>query len=260
MTWARLIRLPLLILVVALGVTWMVWDHEHHAARAELRSRFDFSLRETVSRVEQRLAAHEQMLRGVQGLFAATGAMNRDYFRDYVASLQLDANFSGVQAIGVTEWVPASRKEAHVAAMRRLGFTDYAIEPAGQRDHYAPIIQREPYIGRNRTAPGFDPWSEPVRRQAMEKARDSGMAAISGKVRLAIDREADAQPGFVMYLPIYTPGRPTDDVAQRRDHLRGWVYASFRMNDLMASLYGEQAPGLALAIHDGVELTAATLL
>jgi diguanylate cyclase (GGDEF)-like protein len=259
-TVARSFLLPWLILATALAVTWLVWDHERQAARKELQSQFDFALREAVSRVEQRMAAHEQMLRGVQGLFAATGAMDRAAFRDYVDALQLDANFAGIQAIGIAERVPAERKDAHVAAMRRLGFVGYAIEPSGEREMYAPIIQREPYIGRNRAPPGFDPWSDPARRHAMEKARDSGMAALSGKVRLAVDTEVDASPGFVMYLPIFARGQPRDSVAQRRTHLVGWVFASFRMNDLMASLYGKQAPGLAFAVYDGVEPSDRALL
>jgi hypothetical protein len=34
------------------------------------------------------------------------------------------------------------------------------------------------------------------------------MATISGKVRLAVDPEANARPGFIMYLPIYERGQP----------------------------------------------------
>ncbi|MGA7813112.1 CHASE domain-containing protein, partial [Caballeronia sp.] len=260
MTWARLILLPLLILSAALGVTWVVWDHERQAARNELLSQFNFSMGDAASRVEQRMAAYEQTLRGAQALFAATGAMDRDNFRDYVDALNLDANFSGIQAIGVVTWIPSTSKDAHVAAMHQYGFVDYIIRPAGSRENYAPIVQREPYIGRNQAPLGFDAWADPVRRLAMEKARDSGMAAISGKVKLAVDSEADAQPGFIMYLPIYTRGQPLNSVAQRRAHLVGWVYASFRMSDVIASLYGEQSPGLALAIYDGVEPSAAALL
>jgi len=259
-TWARLVLLPLLILSAALGVTWIVWDHERQAARNELLSQFNFSMGDAVSRVEQRMATYELMLRGVQGLFAATGTLDREDFRDYVGTLNLDANFSGVQAIGIAQWVPAEQEHAHVAAMRRLGFVDYAVQPAGVRDGYAPIVQREPYIGRNRSTLGFDAWADPVRRLAMEKARDSGMAAISGKVRLAVDSETDARPGFIMYLPIYARGQRQDSIAQRRAHLLGWVYASFRMHDVIASLYGEQPPGLSLALYDGVEPSPATLL
>jgi len=260
MSAARLILLPLLVFVVALGVTWLAWDHERQARRKELHSQFDFSLRETVSRIEQRMAAYEQMLRGVQGMFAATGAMERDSLRDYVGTLQLDANFSGVQAIGFAEHVPAARMDSHLAAMHAQGFHDYRIQPEGLRENYAPVVQREPYVARNRIGFGFDPWSDPVRRRALELARDSGKTAISGKVTLAVDSEAEARPGFVMYLPVYARGAAHDSVAQRRAQLVGWVFASFRMNDLMAGLYGEQPEGLAFAIYDGVEPSDAALL
>lgn len=260
MTAARLLLLPWLILIAGLGVTWMAWNHEREATRKELHSQFDFSLRDAVSRVEQRMSAYEQMLRGVQGLFAATDMMDRATFRDYVGALQFDANFSGIQAIGIAEHVTAGRKNAHVDAMRRLGFFDYAITPDGLRESYAPVIQREPYVGPNQIGPGFDAWNDPVRRLAMAQARDSGMATISGKVRLTVDAEAEVSPGFIMYLPIYARGQPHDSVTQRREHLVGWVFSSFRIKDLMASLYGEQSPGLAFAIYDGVEPSDAALL
>jgi diguanylate cyclase (GGDEF)-like protein/PAS domain S-box-containing protein len=186
--------------------------------------------------------------------------MDRDNFHDYVSALNLDANFSGIEAIGVAKWVPAARKDVHVAAMQEDGFADYAVRPAGQRADYAPIIEREPYIDGKRSPLGFDPWAEPSRRRAMEKARDSGMVTISGKVRLAVDTQPDAQPGFIMYLPIYARGAARDSVAERRAHLLGWVYASFRMHDVIASLYGELPPGLSLAVYDGVEPSAAALL
>jgi diguanylate cyclase (GGDEF)-like protein/PAS domain S-box-containing protein len=259
-SWARLVLLPLLVLSASLSVTWTLWDHERQAARHELLTQFDFSLGDAVSRIEQRMGTYELLLRGVQSLFAATGEVDRERFHDYVGTLDLDANFSGIQAIGMVAWVPATQKDGHVDAMRRQGLPDYTIQPAGSRGDYAPIIQREPYIGLNRAAPGFDAWTEPVRRRAMEQARDSGMATISGKVRLSVDTEANARPGFIMYLPIYARGQPQDSVAQRRAHLVGWVYASFRMHDVIASLYGEQPPGLTIAIYDGVEPSAAALL
>ena len=260
MIFTRLILLPWLILAAGFGVTWTAWNHEQQVARNALLSQFNFALSDSVGRIEQRMASYEQMLRGAQGLFAATGTRDRGSFRDYVAALNLDANFSGVQTIGVIDWVPAMHKEAHIADMRRLGFADYAIDPGGRRDDYAPIIQREPSMSVNNAPLGFDTWSAPVRRVAMERARDSGMVTISGKTRLVIDPGTDSRPSFLMYLPIYARGQPQSNIAQRRAHLTGWVYASFRMRDVVASLYGEQTPGLAFAIYDGVEPSAAALL
>ena len=86
------------------------------------------------------------------------------------------------------------------------------------------------------------------------------MAAISGKVRLRVDTEANAPPGFIMYLPVYAQGKPHNSVEERRAHLIGWVFAGFRMNDFMASLYGNQSPGLALAMYDDTEPNDAALI
>ncbi|RFU47681.1 EAL domain-containing protein [Paraburkholderia sp. DHOC27] len=260
MNWPRLILLPLLVLCASLGVTWAVWDHERIAARNELQTQFDYLLGDAVGRVEQRMGTYELLLRGVQSLFTTTGGMDRERFRGYVNTLDLDANFSGIQAIGVEQWVPAAQVAAHVDAMRKQGEPGYAIRPPGPRDDYAPVIQREPNIGLNRAALGFDGWADPVRRRAMEQARDSGMATISGKVRLSVDTAPVAHPGFVMYLPIYAQHQPQDTVEQRRAHLVGWVYASFRMRDVIASLYGEEPPGLTLAMFDGVGNAESSLL
>jgi len=247
-------QLPWLILAVMLCTTWFAWDHERQVARKSMHSQFDFALRETVSRIEQRVQGYEQMLRGVQSLFATTHWRKRAALHDYVDALQLDANFSGAQTIGLVEWVPEHRRAEHLAAMRSVGFSDYALAPPGVREVYAPVVQREPYVGRNRAPLGNDTWYDPVRRAALEQARDSGMAAISGKVTLRVDAGGDAAPpGFIMYLPVYAPDSLHENLQQRRESLVGWVYASFQMKEFLASLYGSQPPGLELTMFDGTD-------
>jgi len=256
----RLILLPLLILAAGLGVTWAVWDHDQQASRHEVRSQFNFALGDAVGRIEQRMATYEQMLRGVHGMFAVSGTLDRDQFHDYLKAINLDANLSGVQAVGVVKWVPAADRDAHVAALGGTGVAGYSIHPGGRREAYAPIVQREPPADGDPPVLGFDTWFNPERRLALQRSRDSGSAIVSGKVQLAVDTRGDEEPGFVMYLPVYRRGLPQETAAQRRDSLVGWVYASFRMREVIASLYGEQPPGISLALYDGVEPSATALL
>lgn len=49
-------------------------------------------------------------------------------------------------------------------------------------------------------------------------------------------------------------------IADRRANLLGWVMAVVRMNELMASLYGQQAAISDMQIHDGVQMTDETLM
>lgn len=252
--------LPWLIFAISLFVTYLLWQNERHHATQDLQARFDFALRESASRIEQRMAAYEQMLRGVQGLFSASDGIGRENFEAYVESLELGADFPGIQGLGLAQIVAPAQRDRHTAALRNHGFPEYTIKPEGARDIYAPIVQMEPLLGRGLKMIGYDPYSEPVLRAAMEQARDLGTVAISGKIAALPEAGPGGQSGFVMYFPLYKKGMPHDAVASRRANIVGWAFAPVRMNDLMASLYGERSVTTAIKIYDGVEMSNQTLM
>jgi len=253
--------LPLWVAAVSLAVTVGLWHHERQGDAAHLRTSFDFALRQSTTRIEQRMASYEQMLRGVQGLFAASrSGVDRGSFNAYVDALLAGSDYAGLQAIAYAPLLDADRIASHVAAQRRTDAPGFAVRPAGPREAYAPTTYVAPATGRSLGTLGDDPFSDPVRRAAMLQARDSGRAALTARVPLVDDTEGTPQRGFLMFLPLYAAGRPTDTIAQRRENLVGWVWAGFRMNDLMSSLYGESTPGLALNIHDGTALLDDTLM
>ena len=63
-----------------------------------------------------------------------------------------------------------------------------------------------------------------------------------------------------MYLPVYKKGSPRSNVAERRANIVGWVYAPFRINDLMAGILGEHTTDLSIRIYDGEEATDRALM
>ncbi|MBF0417446.1 MAG: response regulator, partial [Magnetococcales bacterium] len=118
----------------------------------------------------------------------------------------------------------------------------------------------EPFKDRNLRAFGFDMFSEPVRRAAMEQARDNGNSSVSGKVKLVQETVKDVQSGFLMYIPVYKPGRPVATEEERRYALLGFVYSPFRMKDLMSGILGHGIPDMDFELFDGPETTAEQLL
>ncbi len=248
------------VLAAALGATWVAWERAGVAEERALRADFDYRVRDVERRITQRMMAHEQVLRGAAGLFTSSHQVERSEFRDYVASLHLEENYPGIQGVAFAVAVPAAGLAHHTREVRREGFLDYAVWPPGLRDPYTSIVFVEPFSGRNLRAFGFDMFAEPVRREAMERARDQGRAALSGKVRLVQETDIDVQAGVLMYLPVYTQGAAPQDAAERRRRLVGWVYMPFRMNDLMAGILGERGPELVTRIHDGDGAAAAGLL
>lgn len=252
--------LPWLVLAASLFITWQAWHAAERATEKELRDYFGFRVREAVILTEQRMRVEEQALHGVHGLFSASKSVERKEFRDYVASLHLPENYPGIQGVGFALLVPPAQKDRHVAAVRREGFPQYALRPEGRRDTYTAIVYIEPFSGRNLRAFGYDMYSEPVRRAAMERARDTGAASLSGKVTLVQEDGKNVQAGFLMYLPIYRNGLPHATVAERRASLVGWVYSAFRMDDLAQGMYGERATDLDIEIYDGPAADSAALM
>ncbi|MFT5180816.1 MAG: CHASE1-domain containing sensor protein, partial [Alphaproteobacteria bacterium] len=127
---------------------------------------------------------------GITGLYAASSEVERDAFRAYTEKVLVRND--GIQA---AEWIPrisAKERTAYEAAARRDGLADFQITernsagdivPAATRNEYFPVYCVEPLDG-NEAALGFDLAFDPVRLEALNRARDTGRTAATQAIRL----------------------------------------------------------------------------
>ncbi len=268
--WSRSQLLPWLVLVACLSITYLSWKSAQQNALQALQTQFDFRVRDVAADFVKRMATYKQVMRGVDGLFAHSSVVSRNEFRDYVARLQLKEYYPGIQGIRFVPLVPQTEKDRHIAAVRKEGLPAYTIWPDGQRDIYAPVAYVEPYDERNVQVFGYDmlsdleyprPGEQPgMRHLAMEQARDSGNATISGKITLLFETDKDRQAGFVMFLPIYKHDAPHGTVDERRANIVGWLCSVFRVGDLMQGILGEGAKDVDIELYDGKEVSDKTAI
>ena len=57
---------------------------------------------------------------------------------------------------------------------------------------------------------GFDAASDPTRREALNRARDTGKPTATDPLTLIQDIKREG--GFVVFLPVYRPGHPQNTV------------------------------------------------
>ncbi|MER2555336.1 MAG: CHASE domain-containing protein [Thauera sp.] len=239
-------------LALALGLLLSVALWAYVDRHLDERAHDRFAHRASLARdsLLSRLQAYKQVLHGGVALFAASDNVTRAEWAAYVAALHLERSLPGIQGTGFTRMLPAAALEAHVAEVRAEGFPDYRISPPGERDPYSSIVYIEPFDARNRRAFGFDMYAEPVRRDAMQRARDTGEAALSGKVTLVQEHGEDVQSGFLIYLPVYGKGMPTSSVEERRKALLGFVYSPFRAQRMIQAIFGEVLRDLDIELYD----------
>ncbi|MDP4029958.1 MAG: CHASE domain-containing protein [Gallionella sp.] len=202
----------------------------------EAQRQFAFDCHEIQIKIEERLQAHKLVLLGGAALFDAADRVERDEWRTYAERVEIDQHFNGIQGLGFSLLIPKDRLTEHIAEIRSQGFPGYTVRPAGGREVYSSIIYLEPFRDRNLRAFGYDMYAEPVRRAAMEQARDENTVSLSGKVELVQETGKDVQAGTLMYAPVYRKQMPLETLAQRRAALRGWVYSPFRMGDLLQGI------------------------
>ncbi|NNM81864.1 MAG: diguanylate cyclase [Burkholderiales bacterium] len=252
--------LPWSALLLFLTVTFFAWRQTVKLEEARSAADFDLHVQEITSAIDDRLDTYVQVLRGARGLFHSNPSVDRQAWRHYVDSLMLAEYYPGILGVGYAEVVPENLRKMHEAGIRAEGYPEYSVHPWNNGDFHTAIVYLEPFSPRNRRAFGYDMWTEPVRRAAMQKAMQSGKSAMSGKVRLVQETGKDVQAGFLIYIPIYRNGMPHDTEARRKRALRGWVYSPFRMNDLMRGVLGKPQSEFDIRIYDGNRVDPASLM
>lgn len=253
-----------LVLTLCLSLTYGAWRTASDASAQQVRTDFDSRVRELISHINHRMRAYSEVLYGVQGLYASSQEVTRTEFHAYLAAQDIARHLPGVLGIGYVPLLPGASGMQHEKLVRAQGLPAYQIHPAGARPWHAPITYLEPDNPANRSALGYDLWHEPVRRAALEEARDSGQVAMTGKLHLVQDgavRDSGAGSyGFLLVMPVYDNALAHDSVEARRAALRAWVFAPFRMADLMAGVGGEASRLLDLEIYDGEQVAPAALM
>lgn len=201
------------------------------------------------------IEAYLALLRGGIGLLATMPDVTRGDFRRYVEQVGFEQNYPGVLGLGFALRVNREEVAAAEARARREGAQSFRIWPEGVREEYHTIYFLEPQHARNRAALGYDMATEPVRQDAMQRARRTGDPAATGPVTLVQEIDAEKQRGFLLYAPFYGGGHRPRTEPERIERLQGYVFAPFRAADLFESV--KQRAGLdasiGLAVYSGME-------
>jgi signal transduction histidine kinase len=228
----------LIVLIISIVITIGVAIFTHRIGEKQKNEEFAVVCQDIKTIISSRLFSHALVLRAGSGFFAVTDTVTRSDWKNFIEYSRFEKNLPGIQGIGFSLIVPKDELEQHIKRIQAEGFPNYTIHPKDDRSVYTSIIYLEPFTGRNLRAFGYDMFSNPTRRKAMELARDNDVAMLSGRVELVQETNVDVQFGTLMYVPVYKKGLPTNTIEQRRVAIMGWVYSPYRMKDLMQGILG----------------------
>ena len=171
------------------------------------------------------------ILKGASGIYAASYSVKQSEFRAYIESSQVALEYPSMRGVGFVEQVKRIDLTAYIAQQRREGSPDFAVNAQGNSPELFIIKLVEP-LEKNKPVLGLDLGAEPVRRQAIERAIDTGEATLSGRIYLVDENTKRAALLFI--VPVYRGNTRPVTPAQRRAVLSGVLVTPVVVDEIMA--------------------------
>jgi CHASE1-domain containing sensor protein/two-component sensor histidine kinase len=240
MRWIAAHRAALVVFLLALLPGLALTVTVHNAAERRASVAFDRTAELAVDRVVSRVRQHVVALRASRGLWdAREGRITREEFARFVASLDVVNELSGARGIGFAPMIPADDMPRVESAIRQ----SYGVTPrppvATEQPWRTPVLLVEPANELTLPALGYDMYSDPTRRAAMNAALADDAAHASAPVTLVGSEEEGGANGFLIYLPLLGAenSRGTADPPTA-----GFVYAAFSGQDLIEAALASGPP------------------
>ncbi len=237
---SQIFNLSYLVLAVLILLTVGVTYNFFKSAKTKDAIRFNSQVNRLESSIENRINLYVAVLKGTKGFIEMTPEITQSGFAEYIDRLDLENKNAGVEGIGFAKTVRSDERVSLTKKMNAENFVDFKIFSDAEKDFYQPVIYLEPLNEHNRKTIGFDIAAEDSFSEAIERARDSGNASLSGKVILTRDDETEHQEGFTIFLPVY---RKSDSLASRRqndktgNNLLGFVFVAFKAKSFLNDIY-----------------------
>ena len=257
------------VLLISLLLTALAYNYVSQNVEAQNHLRFDVTAQLTQQAIERRTEAYLDAMFGARGLFYASESVTRQEWDNYVEGIEPDKRFEGLQALSYAERVDPQEREAFSRRAQREGLPSLHpdLVPGGERRVYFPITYIGPLDAANQERLNYDFYADPVHREAMDQARDTGEPQATKMVDVLTeapeDHSADLalRSGFVVYLPIYQKGEPLETVAERRNALRGFIVGRFISEELLDGIFkGSFDPAIDFEVYDGEDTSSSPLL
>src|SRR5437773_6111733 len=233
--------------------------------RQEPHSRFETVAVGVANDVQSRIRAYGDVLYALRGLFDSSNEVTRDEFHQFAQALSLGERYPGVTNISFTLRVPHAGKLQFERAVRAeksplvKGLPEFAIKPPGERPEYAVLSYIEP-MGKNVAAWGLDLNADPLRRSAVDRARDSGQISASSAVTLLRDGNASVA-STLLRLAVYRGGGVPGSLEERQRLYSGMVGSAVRVREMVdATLSKEILSRAQLQIYEAGEGAAGDTL
>lgn len=239
-----------LIVFLSILLTFFAWWFSNKQVTEKVQFQFQKEAEQVLELVSERMQKYEDGLwGGVAAIQANGGDISYGDWLTFATHLKIDVKYPGINGIGVIYHLRPQEINSFLKKQRQTR-PNFKIHPTHNEKELLPITYIEP-SAKNLKAIGLDMAHEKNRYTAAQKARDTGLAQITGPIELVQD--AEKTPGFLFYAPFYI-GADHQKLEDRREYFVGMVYAPFVVKNLMQGTLLREKRRVDIQISDSADV------
>lgn len=195
---------------LSITVTLVIFTNTINQQKALLL--FRARIGELVEVVDEHVHSYQKALEGGKGVFVSSDGVSEEEWKAYVAGINLQKSYPGLQHMGYAKALPNNENEWQVN-----------------------VVYLEPSDERLILTPELDMYQEGLWRQALDRSRDTGATTLTGSKSLRSGSADITIDSMLVYLPYYH----TDQVftiEQRRQEIEGYIYGVFNITELLQNI------------------------
>ena len=229
----------LLALLVGLSLSALLAREHGRLLEAQQKASLHWLAERSSDGLRAQLDSCGLLVRSVQALFNAAEEVTQATFLQLYDDLQPRQQFP---------------------ALRSLAYAAVQTDATDAQSARFPTLYYAPLLGNERVA-GLDVATQPGNLRALELARDTGEPAMS-EVFDMVQVGPDGQPlrGFILRVPVYSPGPNPLDMQERRARFLGSPGATFTVTELLSRAMPDALEHIAVRVFDVTEATPRLLL
>ena len=165
--------------------------------------------------------------------------LDKTTFSEFIKDTQYQFFSLGVFSIGLNTYVTKNELRHFEAQIRKQNYPNYTVFPSGVRDTYTPVTFIEPLDNKNSNALGYDTYSNPIRREAQDRAIETGKITITKKISL-VKNDKKEDNSVLIFAPVFKKGMPIGSIKARRKAIQGFVTSPFKIDSLIKVVLADE--------------------
>ncbi len=235
--------LPWLFLLVALPITYFIWQSDRTVEFKEKESAFQAQLVETANQLTNQIKGYEQALYGLRIFYDASEHVTEQEFEIVVYQMLNEKQYAGLRQVGFLHLVNPLRWKTYQNLRPEFQQNIKQLDPLKS---YAPLTHLVNKHGDQNLALGTDAFKQNQLRRGLESAALHNRILLSKPVGVKQANSLDMS----MALPVYYNVLSNSAQSRSLEDTQGWVFFNLDLDPVYSEVFksSEQA-GIRFTLH-----------